>query len=206
MNFTFKRIIAYLIDAFLVTLISSALTYATFINPKQEDYAKYTDEYNTAIEKFYDDQNVEDFSKTVNDLSYNLNKSGYVYIIGDIVIAFLYFSVFAYFTNGQTLGKKIMKIKIVDYKTNNNPKIYQYLLRTFLLNGIILNLGTLILINFKRSTYYQIYPWLANFDTILLLIIILTSLFTKEKRGVHDLAARTKVIDLNNKLINKEEE
>ena len=206
MNLSFKRIFAYFIDVIIVTFISSALTYATFLNPKQDDYTKYTEEYNKAVEKFYDDQNVDDFSKTVNDLSYNLNKSGYVYLIGDIVIAFLYFSVFAYFTNGQTLGKKIMKIKVVDYKTNDNPKIYQYLLRTFLLNGVILNLGTLVLINFSSKTYYQIYPWLANFDTILLLVIILTALFTKEKRGIHDYAAHTKVIDLKNNIIVKEEE
>lgn len=207
MNLNFKRIMAYLVDVLIITFISSALTYVSFINPKYDKYIKYTDQYNEAIDKFYKDQNTEEFSKTANDLSYDLNKNGYVYIIGDIAIAFLYFSVFAYFTNGQTLGKKIMKIKIVDYKTNNNPKFYQYLIRTFILNGVILNLGTLILICFSRRTYYQIYPWLANFDTILLIAIALTTLFTKEKRGIQDLGAQTKVIDLKNmEVIKKEEE
>lgn len=207
MNLNFKRIMAYLVDVLIITFISSALTYVSFINPKYDKYIKYTDQYNEAIDKFYKDQNTEEFSKTANDLSYDLNKNGYVYIIGDIAIAFLYFSVFAYFTNGQTLGKKIMKIKIVDYKTNNNPKFYQYLIRTFILNGVILNLGTLILTCFSRRTYYQIYPWLANFDTILLIAIALTTLFTKEKRGIQDLGAQTKVIDLKNmEVIKKEEE
>ena len=207
MNLNFKRIMAYLVDVLIITFISSALTYVSFINPKYDKYIKYTDQYNEAIDKFYKDQNTEEFSKTANDLSYDLNKNGYVYIIGDVAIAFLYFSVFAYFTNGQTLGKKIMKIKIVDYKTNNNPKFYQYLIRTFILNGVILNLGTLILTCFSRRTYYQIYPWLANFDTILLIAIALTTLFTKEKRGIQDLGAQTKVIDLKNmEVIKKEEE
>ncbi len=204
MNINFKRIIAYLIDMMIITFISTALTYLSFINPKYDEYITYTEKYNTAIEKFYDDQNVEEFSEVVNNLSYDLNKTGYVYIIGDIIITCLYFGIFAYFTGGQTLGKKLMKIKVVDYKTHNNPKIYQFLLRTLILNGIILNLGTLILIMFKRQTYYHFYPWLANFDTILMLIIILTTLFTKEKRGIHDYIAKTKVIDLKNNKLEEE--
>ena len=51
MNLNFKRIIAYLFDVLIITFISSALTYVSFINPKYDKYIKYTDQYNEAIDK-----------------------------------------------------------------------------------------------------------------------------------------------------------
>ena len=171
--------------------------FISFINPKYDQYIEVSDKYNEVLEEYYDKEiTVEEFTERTQDLSYSLNKNGYVYIIGDVVIAFLYFGVFAYFTNGQTLGKKLMKLKIVSNKEGKELKIYNYFIRLFILNGVILRIITFIAIWFNKGTYYSIYNFGSNFSTLLELVIFLMILFNQEGRGLHDILAGTKVIDL----------
>ena len=195
-NVPLKRIVAYIIDYLLITLVSTALVYITFINPRYDEYLEASKEYNAVAEQYYSKEiTAKEFSEQINDLSYELNSTGYVYTIGNIIIIFLYFGVFVYFTKGQTLGKRIMGIKIVSNK-GKDLKIYNYFIRAFILNGVILNLCTLIAICFKESTYLKIYSAASNFDLILMIILFLMILFWKDGRGLHDILAGTKVIDV----------
>ena len=195
-NVPLKRIVAYIIDYLLITLVSTALVYITFINPRYDEYLEASKEYNAVAEQYYSKEiTAKEFSEQINDLSYELNSTGYVYTIGNIIIIFLYFGVFVYFTKGQTLGKRIMGIKIVSNK-GKDLKIYNYFIRAFILNGVILNLCTLIAICFKESTYLKIYSAASNFDLILMIILFLMILFWKNGRGLHDILAGTKVIDV----------
>ncbi len=195
-NVALKRIVAYLIDYLVITLISSALVYLTFINPRYDQYIETSNAYNEILQSYYDgDVDANELITETQNLSYELNKNGYVYTIGTIIIIFLYYGVFAYFTKGQTLGKKIMGIKIVSNK-GKNLKLYNYFIRAFILNGVIMNLVTLIAVCFKESTYLSIYTVSSNFDTILMIILFLMILFYKDGRGLHDILAGTKVIDV----------
>lgn len=204
-NLIFKRIGAYFIDIIIVSLISTALSYISFINPKYDEYLEVSEEYNEIMNDYYENEiDTTKLNEKVQDLSYNLNKTGYVYTIGNIVIAFLYYGVFAYSTKGQTLGKKLMGIKIASAKKDKDLKLYNYFIRVFILNSIILNLATLIAICFSQKTYTNIYNIAANFDTILFLVIFFMVLFRKDGRGLHDILAGTQVIDLKSPL--KEEE
>lgn len=195
-NVALKRVVAYIIDYFVITLISTALVYIPLINPRYDEYVETTNAYNEILQDYYDREiDANELSEQTRDLSYELNSNGYVYTIGNIVIIFLYFGVFVYFTKGQTLGKKIMGIRIVSNK-NRELKLHNYLIRAFILNGVILNLLTLIAICFKESTYLTIYTAASNFDMILTIIIFLMVLFYKEGRGLHDILAGTKVVDI----------
>ena len=88
-----------------------------------------------------------------------------------------------------------MGIKIVSNK-GRKLKLHNYFIRAFILNGVIMNLLTLIAICFQESTYLKIYTAAMNIDTILSIIIFLMILFWKEGRGLHDILAGTKVIDV----------
>lgn len=196
-NMFLKRLAAYLLDFLIITLISSALVRISFINPRYKEYTETSQKYNNALNDYYKEKiNINEYTKIVNELNYDLNSTGYVYLIGDIVIAFLYFGVFAYFTKGQTLGKKLMNIKIVSNKENNDLKIYNYFIRTFILNGIIINIITFIAVWFSKKTYYKIAGVAGDLNMILEIIILLMILFNKDGRGLHDVLAGTKVIDL----------
>ena len=175
----FKRVGAYLIDLLVISLVSVAMTRISFINPN----------YDKEIE-------IEEFNEKAKEYSYKLNKNGYVYIIGDIIVIFLYFGVFTTITKGQTLGKKMLGLKIVSNKEDKELKWYNYFIRAFILYGVILNLFILVGICFKASTYYRIYTIGSNLDSILSIIITLMILFNTNGRGLHDILAGTRVIDL----------
>lgn len=199
-NLFLKRFAAYIIDLFVITILATGLVYLTFINPHYEKYKELSESYNKVVEDYYNKKiNVEELNKKAKEMSYDLDKSGYVYTIGNIVIVFLYFGVFAYWTKGQTLGKKIMNIKIISHN-DKKLKITNYLLRAFILNGIIINIITLIAICFKESIYLTIMGYGNNFNMILEMIILVCMLSNSEGRGLHDLIAGTKVIDLKNNL------
>jgi len=197
-NLTFKRVCAYLIDYILITFLSAALVQISFINPKYDEYMELSTTYNNLLQDFNDNKmDISEVAEKQQELSYDLNKNGYVYIIGSITISLLYFGVFAYFTKGQTLGKKVMNIKIVSAKENKELKIYQYFIRTVLLNGILLNLVILIAICFGRNTYNSIFNISSNLNTILEIAIFVTILLNG--RGIHDFVSGTKVISTKEK-------
>ena len=88
-----------------------------------------------------------------------------------------------------------MNIRIIGNK-GQELKLHNYFIRAFILNGIIMNLATLVAICFKESTYLTIYTVASNFDMILTIVIFLMVLFYKDGRGLHDILAGTKVIDV----------
>ncbi len=203
-NLFLKRLAAYLVDFLIITLVSSALVRISFINPRYEAYNEASQKYNNALNDYYKEKiNINEYTKIVSELNYDLNSSGYVYLIGDIVIAFLYFGVFAYFTKGQTLGKKLMNIKIVSNKENKSLKLYNYFIRTFILNGIIINITTFIAVWFSKKTYYKIAGIAGDFNMILEIVILLMVLFNRDGRGLQDILAGTKVIDLKQVVVNE---
>lgn len=195
-NNIFKRFIAYFIDFIVIALISSAITYIAFLNPKYEEYTKVSEKYNEVLKSYYNgDIETEELSNLTKELSYDMNKTGYVYLISGILIAILYYGVFVTITKGQTLGKKIMNLKIVSAK-DKDLKFYNYLIRCVILNGVISNIIPLIALCFSKNTYFKIYNIGSNFNTLLMLVILLMIMLNKEERGLHDLIAGTKVVDV----------
>ena len=88
-----KRIVAYLIDYLVITLISSALVYLTFINPRYDEYVETSNTYNEVLQNYYSGEiDANELSEQTRELSYELNSNGYVYTIGNIIIIFLLWS------------------------------------------------------------------------------------------------------------------
>lgn len=198
----FKRIGAYLIDLLVITFFSMILTKIGFINPRYEEYVEVSTKYNEMLNDYYEKKiNITEFNSKVSDMSYDMNKSGFVYIIGDIAVIILYFGIYNFASKGKTLGKRIMNLQIISAK-DKSLKIYNYLIRCILLNGIIMDIITLIAICFTRETYFEIYSLGSNFNMILQIIIFLSIMFSVNGRGLHDLIAGTKVI--NTKVSNEE--
>lgn len=204
-NTIFKRIAAYFIDIFIITLIGMAFTKLTFINPNYNKYIEVSEKYNDVLTDYYEKKiNVEEFNEKTREMSYDINKTGAVFIGCDIIVIILYCGLFAFITKGQTLGKKLMGIKIVSNK-NKPLKIWQYIIRCIIVNGVIMKSITLIAVCFTKSTYYSINTIGSNITMILEVTILLMVLFTSNGRGLHDIIAGTKVIDLKYEKEDEEE-
>lgn len=192
-----KRIGAYLIDVILLFLLMSLISP---IIPKFGDTTKLQEETLTLSEDFLNQKiSQEEFIEKANDINYDVSKSAYLTDIINICIYLGYFVIMPLFTNGQTLGKKLMKLKIVK---DNDSKLTanSLLIRGLLLYGIansIINL-TLLLVT-SKGIYLQASGYVSMLYTIVIIITFFMALMRKDGRGIPDLLAKTKVVTMEEK-------
>ena len=132
---SYKRILAYLIDIFIVICIATILT--IFI-PVSEEYTNQMNELNAVLEDYSSgDISETEYLEKFNDISYIVNKESVQVSIVSVVLSTIYFVVLAYYMNGQTFGKKIMKIQVV---SANSKKLTMnnYLIRSLIVDSILL--------------------------------------------------------------------
>ena len=110
----------------------------------------------------------------------------------------MYFVVIQYYFDGQTLGKKIMKLKVA---ANNKPlNILNYLLRSLILNEVLINMLSIFFIIILSKNNFLLYSKISYVITYVIeLIIVFMIIFTKDNRGLHDMIANTKVVETNKK-------
>ena len=137
------------------------------------------------------------YNEVYQDSNYELMKINYIPSIITIICTLLYFAVFGYFCNGQTLGKKMLQIQVVS-KDNKKANILKLLLRTVVLTGIITNsLNLILLFVINKGAYLLANEYITMASGIIEMTILFMVLYRKDKRGLHDMIAGTKVIDLN---------
>ena len=109
----------------------------------------------------------------------------------------LYFIVMQFYFGGQTLGKRILKLKVV---SNNDKKlsIINFFIRSLIVNEIFINILNVIFILVLSKGNYLIYNKIIYVVTYILeMAILFTMVFDKQNRGLHDYISNTKVIELN---------
>ena len=188
-----KRVIAYLIDMFVIAFISSIL-----INVAINDQT-YIDNSNKLMDLMEQTMNgeisKEEYTKEYNKLNYEISKSTVDITIIMSAVSLVYYVIFAYCRDGRTLGKQLMKIKIV---SNNRKKLHinNYLIRTLLINQVLLDIVSSALIILLSRNAYNV--WYTNFSTIysvFLMISLIFASYRNDGRGLHDIIAGTKVVN-----------
>ena len=184
-----RRILAYFIDILLVTFAASMLASISYLNPKLDKYNEIYEEYTKLIETDI----TEIDQDQLNDLNYKLEKNNIYGAIISITLTFAYFVVFQKYNDGQTLGKKLTKIKI-----EGNKSLISYLLRSLVLHNIFINgLKLILILNMSQAKYISISRILYVVELFIEVTILTMVLMREDKRGLHDLIADTKVVDAN---------
>ena len=186
-----QRLIAFIIDILIVYFIAS-LVATPFVDTKESE--KLTNEVKELLNKVTNQEiSNKEFAEENMDLSYRLARKNGIISLITIVFNVLYFIVYQLYNKGQTIGKKLMKIRIksdVGELTMN-----QMIFRAFIANSILLDLITFMfmLSNSKIIYFYGI----TTFSTIqytITFISILMVLMRKDGRAVHDLLFHTRVV------------
>jgi uncharacterized RDD family membrane protein YckC len=128
----------------------------------------------------------------------------YVNIIA-IVLSVLYFVVFQYFNDGKTIGKAIFGIKVVtdDMK---KPKMTSFLIRSLIVNRIAVDTAGVILIRLASEAAFKEYSYILDVIGFgLILASFMLMVFREDAKGLHDLLAKTAVINSNWKEDEQEE-
>lgn len=206
-KYVYRRISAFLIDVFLVTFVSTVFSSISYVNPFIENYKVAYDEYREIYKSESESvltnptiKNVVDYSNKMSKQIYKIDYSMLFNNIYYLVFSFLYFVLFAYFTNGQTLGKKLFKLKVVR-QDGEKVKLSNLMLRTLLSGSSIfmgVNIIVVIQLLFLMIPQNQVYFYAILFSSIIsyvIEIIGLVLLFSKEHRSLDDIIGSTKVID-----------
>lgn len=180
-----------------------------------EGYVDVLNKYyidNKLVKDNYDKLNKEidnNYQKEYKDIYYKMEENSVVQFIIYLLVVFLYFVGFNKYTNGQTLGKKLTRLKIVNSNDENKDvPWWSYVVRILLLYQPIYYIVRLVCISFMNSNmYYDVTSMLFNIQGYLELIIISMIIIRIDGRWLHDILARTRVAmyDRNgNEIIDKE--
>ena len=190
-----NRLLAYLIDSIIVLLVSSIIA-IPLTSKKIESLEK---ELKT-ITKEYTNQNIDmnTYLEKNQDLNYQIQKESLSTNVVYLIVSIIYYVVFQYLNKGQTLGKKLLKIKVVN-KEGNTPSLYQMILRTFITNQIFTYLVTILLVLLAtKEQFLSLYQTLNSLATIFIIVSALMILYTNNLQGLHDKMAKTLVVKEGN--------
>ena len=177
----------------------------------EEEYEKLAKDYSVykdVLEEYYQDEKLtereydsiikkidEDYQEQYQTLYYRTEQNSTFYMGVYLATIILYFVVFNKITNGQTLGKRIVRLKIVNSKdVSCKVPVWSYLVRACFLYQPINYLIKLVgIYTLSQSNYYTVTSVLYDVQYYLELIIMAMVLIRADGRGLHDLVARTRV-------------
>lgn len=184
----FKRVGAYLLDFFIVTLIVSIITMGFKTD------SKVVSRMNDLITSVTNEEiSIEEYSNEIFEINYDYQKSILPSTIISVVVSIGYFVVFATLNKGQTLGKKIFKLKVTNID-GKAPSVWNMLRRSIPLYGImtgIIHIVGIYVLNVKMFNYTStIFNYVYYGFVIISLFMVM---YKKNSRGLHDIIGGTKV-------------
>lgn len=208
-----------------LNLSTTELAYNTLSNKLEEYYkdAKFSQEELKEIENGYNDyydcfkdvkvdEEITNEMKTKittnlkekevnlkNKSAYKINKYNISQSIMGIVLYILYFGIIQFLLKGQTLGKKIFRLKVKRIDDEKGSLI-SYIIRSILVCEIIITgIDLLLLITLKENVYITSNYWLLQVKYIYEIAFIIVMIIRDDNRSIHDLLLKTKVIRMDKK-------
>lgn len=184
-----KRLVSYLIDLIIIFMLATFVTSFVPINDKTK---QLTEEMTKTLENASNKESEikKEVTKT-SDVIYQLSRETVINSLITITTYILYFVVLPVYNNGQTLGKKVMKLKIKSLN-GSGLTINNMLFREMILHSILFNIISTILVmildkeNFIISNYI-----LSCIQMIFFVIIIIMIVIRNDGRGLHDIIGNT---------------
>lgn len=187
-----QRFIAFLIDIFILSSIASLISYP-FLDAKSID--KLNKNSSEVIEKYTTGEiDMDTYVDEVKGISYQLSQKQGVVSLVTLFLAVLYFIVYQYYNNGQTIGKKLMKIKVVS-STDKEITMNSFIFRSLIVNSILVDMISFAIVIFGNETaYFYGVAICGIIKYTLLLICGFMVMWSKSGLGLHDRIAHTTVV------------
>ena len=208
MGYKRARISAFLVDIFFVVVLTVLIGNVSFLNPglytSDDAYTKYMEVYDELLTNVNttDEVKINEINDKMKVVVKDYEKSNKFIYLYYLIFTFIYFVIFQWWNKGQTLGKKLFKLKVVD-DNEENPNIFKYIFRT-LFNGssLIMGVNFILLVRLiflfiggiGTNTFYNIYLGTQYAAYIFELVFIVVYLVNKKNKGLDDIIAGTKVI------------
>lgn len=187
----FERVLSYAIDTIIISFIFSIICLgAGSYTTNTEKLMKELDD--KLVEK---EITPEEYLEEYSPLLYDYQKENALQSGISVALTIAYVVVFQYMNKGQTIGKKVFKIQVVDKDTKKPISILKGLLRSFIVYSILSSIACLaVLFIVNAKTYLNIYMTLLFLEGIFTITTVMFILYKKDGRGLHDIMANTMVI------------
>ena len=191
--FLTQRLFAYFFDTLIVLIVASLLA-SPFINA--DKIKDLEDKYYTLIKESSSNKiSSSQFNTDIVNVGYDLAVQNGMITIINVIVGVLYFVVLQVKMGGQTLGKKIVKIKVI---SNEGDLSYnQMIFRSFIANSILLDIITILFLMFSsRSTYFSCVIFFTFIQYLITFSSLIMILYSKRGLAVHDKLVHTRVVRL----------
>lgn len=187
-----QRFIAFLLDIFILSSIASLISYP-FLDAKSID--KLNKNSSEVIEKYTTGEiDMNTYVDEAKGISYQLSQKQGVISLVTLFLSVLYFIVYQYYNNGQTVGKKVMKIKVVS-STDKEITMNSFIFRSLIVNSILVDMISFAIVIFGNETaYFYGVAICGIIKYTLLLICGFMAMWSKSGMGLHDRIAHTTVV------------
>lgn len=186
-----KRVFAYIFDLFIAVLISTLIFRLPIFNDSYDKYVEYSNQqFNYLLSGGSSDVDEEQLLS----LEYNLNVASLPVFIIRLGVLIIYFGVIPFLWNGQTLGKKIFHIKVINV-IKDSLDANTFMLRSILVSNFIPNFLSVLCIKFCTMDHWEVYSEIISFiQSILIFFMLGIALFRDDGRGLHDIICHTAVV------------
>ena len=194
-----QRLIAYLVDFIIIGLVSTLLVSGvSVLLPNDDKYEQASESFITEYEKVLKSNDVKEMTNFFNnqkDNLYIIEKSSILIYAFDIILYAAYYGAFQFYNGGQTLGKKLTKIKVVGNKKKDEYNYKSSLLRTAFNYGIFSKLLLILILLICNSSNYMIPLYtVEGIAMIFNLVLVIMIAFRKDGRSIVDMICHTKVV------------
>ena len=190
----FQRFFAFLIDMLLLSFITSIIT-TPFVDSKK---ISSLNEKSVEITQKFQKNEIDNMTylKQYSDIYYKLARSSGIISFVSLLLSVLYFVVFQIYEKGQTLGKKMLKIRVVSL--DGDLFMNQMIFRSFIANFILFDIISFGVMLFSPKTVYLYIIIFVEMVQILITLISIIMIMNREDgSAVHDILAHTKVVREN---------
>ena len=189
-----KRLLAYFIDIIILSLI---LTFVGLFIPSNSNLVNLNNELVSINDNFINQEiDTITFINQYSNIGYSIGRELFLSNLISVAVGIVYFIVFPLYNGGQSIGKKVIGLKIVsvdDSDVSSNSLLIRYLLMESIGTTII----SMCLIFVIKDFYYILCDSILSFLQFLVVIIsAFMVIYRRDKRSLPDLIAGTKVIEV----------
>lgn len=192
MKASFKeRLFAYVIDTFIVAIIISIISVG-FSTTRIE---KLNDEASELSTSYIDGEiSSEECIGEYVDIYYDLANASVVSNVVYLVVCVGYFVCFQYLNGGASIGKKLMRIRVVS-NNKGDVSFLQMVIRTSIVNEIIPMLLMILLVFVSNGfTFFACYSIIGFAYNLFVITCVVMILCRKDMLALHDVMSRSMVI------------
>lgn len=195
-----QRLFAYFIDYLIISVVFSLFSLSFNSNKLNDINNEINDTMNQIvnIDNSKEEKTVDELNEELINLQYEYQQESKLINMISLVLTFAYFCIFQFLNKGQTIGKKLLKIKVVN-KEEKEPNFLTIFLRTFIIQGFLTTgLSLIAIFVLNKEIYMETYFVLNILMSIFIVVSGLMVLYRKDRRGLHDMMAGSIVIKEEN--------